>query len=227
MMTPAFKRPFKRFRERVAADEGLTLIEVAVSGLMVSLIALSLVGLDAAGKTTADQRRRAQAFEVAQADQERIKGLSADQIAHLNQTRTVTLDNVAYTVTSTGQFLNSAADSASCAAGAAAADYAKVISTVDWASNRRADIVVQSTVTPRAGGALVARRARPEHESPAGRARGRRRRGPEHRRRAAIRHHRRGRLRHLRDPAASATTASTRRSPATSIRAATQPRRRS
>jgi Tfp pilus assembly protein PilV len=148
---------FKRFRNRVAAQDGLTLVEVAVTALMVGLISLSLVGLDAAGRTTADQRRRAQAFQVAQADQERIKGLSADQIASLNQTRTVTMDGVAYTVTSTGQFLNSAAETASCASGAAAADYAKVVSTVDWASNNRADIVVQSTITPRAGGALVAR----------------------------------------------------------------------
>ena len=143
-------------RARLAAQDGLSLIEVAVSGLMVGLIALSLIGLDAAGKTTADQRRRAQAFGIAQADQERIKGLSADQIATLNQTRTVTLDGVAYTVTSTGQFLSASANSASCSSSAAAADYAKVISTVDWASNRRADIVVQSTITPRAGGALLA-----------------------------------------------------------------------
>ncbi len=146
-----------RLRALLAADDGLTIVEVAVSGLMVGLICLSLIGLDAAGKTAADQRRRAQAFQVAQADQERIRGLSADQIASLDQTRTVTMDGVAFTVTSTGQFLNSAADSASCATGAAAADYAKIVSTVDWASNRRADIVVQSTVTPRAGGALVAR----------------------------------------------------------------------
>ena len=143
-------------RARLAAQDGLSLIEVAVSGLMVGLIALSLIGLDAAGKTTADQRRRAQAFGIAQADQERIKGLSADQIATLNQSRTVTLDGVAYTVTSTGQFLSASANSASCSSSAAAADYAKVISTVDWASNRRADIVVQSTITPRAGGALLA-----------------------------------------------------------------------
>jgi Tfp pilus assembly protein PilV len=143
-------------RARLAAQDGLTLIEVAVTGLMVGLISLSLVGLDAAGKTASDQRRRAQAFGVAQADQERIKGLSADQIATLNQTRTVTLDGVAYTVTSTGQFLSSSAGSASCSSSAAAADYAKVISTVDWAANRRADIVVQSVVTPRAGGSLLA-----------------------------------------------------------------------
>jgi Tfp pilus assembly protein PilV len=142
-------------RERLAAQDGLTLVEVAVTGLIVGLIALSLVGLDAVGRTTADQRRRAQAFEVAQADQERLRALSADQLSTLNQTRTVTLDAVAYSVTSTGQFISASAGSASCSSSAAAADYAKVTSTVTWASNRRADIVVQSLVTPRAGGSLL------------------------------------------------------------------------
>ena len=59
----------------------MTIVEVVVTSLMVGLIALTLIGLDAAGKTTADQRRRSQAFSVAQADQERIKGLSGDQIS--------------------------------------------------------------------------------------------------------------------------------------------------
>jgi len=148
-------RKLRTARTRLAAEDGLTIIEVAVTGLMVGLISLSLVGLDAAGKTAADQRRRAQAFQVAQADQERIKGLSADQIATLNQSRTVTLDSVTYTVNSTGQFLSSSANSASCSSTAAAADYAKVISTVDWASNNRGPITLQSVTTPRAGGSLL------------------------------------------------------------------------
>ena len=162
MNTPVFNRPISartlssKLRVRLAAEDGLSIVEVAVSGLLVGLIALSLIGLDAAGHTAQDQRGRAQAFAVAQADQERIKGLSADQIANLDQTRTVTLDGDVYTVTSTGQFLNSAANTASCATGAAAADYAKITSTVDWPANQRADVVIQSTVTPRAGGALMA-----------------------------------------------------------------------
>lgn len=148
-------RKLRAARARLVAEDGLTIVEVAVTGLMVGLISLSLIGLDAAGKTASDQRRRAQAFQVAQADQERIKGLSADQIANLDQTRTITLDNDTYTVRSTGQFLSSAADSASCSTSAAAADYAKVISTVNWTANTRTPVVVQSVVTPRAGGSLL------------------------------------------------------------------------
>lgn len=145
----------RRLRTRLGDEDGLTIVEVAVSGLMVGLIALSLVGLDAAGRTAADQRWRAQAFQVAQADQERIKGLSADQIATLDQTRTVTLDGVPYAVTSSGQFLSSSSNAASCSSPAAAADYAKVVSTVDWSANARAPITVQSVITPRAGGSLI------------------------------------------------------------------------
>lgn len=159
---PAFNRlnseraPRAGAPARLGDEDGLTLIEVVVTALMVGLISLSLVGLDAAGRAAADQSRRAQAFQVAQADQERIKGLSADQIATLNQTRTVTLDGVAFTVTSTGQFISESAGSASCSSTAAAADLGKVISTVDWTGNQRADIVIQSVVTPRAGGSLLA-----------------------------------------------------------------------
>jgi hypothetical protein len=135
----------------------MTIVEVVVTSLMVGLIALTLIGLDAAGKTTADQRRRSQAFSVAQADQERMKGLSGDQISTLNQDRTVTLDGVAYSVHSSGQFLSQSAGSASCSSSGAAADSAKVTSTVDWTSNIRAPIIVGSVISPRAGGSLLAK----------------------------------------------------------------------
>ena len=135
----------------------MTIVEVVVTSLMVGLIALTLIGLDAAGKTTADQRRRSQAFSVAQADQERIKGLSGDQISTLNQDRTVTLDGVAYSVHSTGQFLSQSAGSASCSSSGAAADSAKVTSTVNWTTNLRAPITVTSVISPRAGGSLLAK----------------------------------------------------------------------
>lgn len=140
---------------RLAAQDGMTMVEVVVSSLMVGLIALTLIGLDAAGKTTADQRRRSQAFSVGQADQERIKGLSGDQIATLDQDRTVTLDGVGYSVNSKGQFLSQSAGSASCSSSGAAADSAKVTSTVNWPANARAPIVISSVISPRAGGSLL------------------------------------------------------------------------
>lgn len=146
-----------QLRKRLASEQGMTLVEALVSALMVGLIGLTLLGLDAADHTSADQRRRAAATELAHSDQERIKGLSADQIATLEQTRTVTISKVPYTVTSSGKFISSSAGSASCSSSAAAADYAKVVTTVDWSSNSRPAVTEQSLITPRAGGSVIAR----------------------------------------------------------------------
>ena len=155
-MTPNRDRS-QTIGERLRSEEGLTLIEVVVSALLVGLISLSLIGLDAIGKTTADQQRRSQAVEVAQADQERMRAMSADQLQALNQTHTVTLDGVPYTVVSTAQFLNSATGAGSCTAtGTANADYAKVTSRVNWTSNRRPAVVETSIITPPRGGSLIA-----------------------------------------------------------------------
>jgi Carboxypeptidase regulatory-like domain len=142
-------------RSRLRAEDGVTLVEVIVSMMLVGLIAVSFLGFDVVGRTSADQRRVAQATQVAQADQERLRGMSADQLATLSQTRTVTLDNVAYTVTSTGKYQNANSNGDSCASSASAADYAKVISSVTWTANKRSPVVETSLITPRVGGSLV------------------------------------------------------------------------
>jgi Tfp pilus assembly protein PilV len=142
-----------RLRERARSEAGMTLIEVVVSALLVGLISLSLIGLDAVGKTTADQRVRSQANAIAQQDQERLRAMTADQLAKLSQTRTVTLDGTVFTVTSTGTFLSSGSGAASCSG--ASADYAKVISSVTWGNNNRPPVVEQGIITPNAGGSLL------------------------------------------------------------------------
>jgi Tfp pilus assembly protein PilV len=138
---------------RLAAQDGMTLVEVVVAAFMVGLIAMSLVGLSAAGRTAEDQRMRSQAAALAQQDQERMRAMTADQLAKLNQTRQVTLEGKAFTITSQATYINQSAGAASCSG--AGADYAKVISTVDWTGNRRGAIVEQSVITPPAGGSFV------------------------------------------------------------------------
>ena len=143
--------PHSRLRD----EDGITLVEVLVSIMLVGLIAMSFLGLDAAGRTSADQRRVAQATQVAQADQERLRGLSADQLAGLNQTRSVTVDGTTYTVTSTGKYTSASSGAESCASSAASADYAKVTSSVTWPNNKRNPVAETSLITPRIGGSLV------------------------------------------------------------------------
>jgi prepilin-type N-terminal cleavage/methylation domain-containing protein len=157
LMEPAMDRPTpKRTRTQLGAEDGMTLIEVLVSMLLVGLIALSFLGLDAAGRTTADQRRVSQATQVAQADQERLRGMSADQLATLNQpNRPVIVDGVTYQVSSTGKYQSASTSGDSCATSGAAADYAKVTSSVTWPGNKRGAVIEQSLITPRIGGSLL------------------------------------------------------------------------
>lgn len=133
----------------------MTLVEVLMSILLVGLIALSFVGLDSVGRTSADQRRVSQATQVAQEDQERLRGMSADQLATLDQRREVVLDGVTYKVWSTGKYQSGSSNADSCASSAASADYARVISEVNWDGNKRKAVVQQSIITPRIGGSLV------------------------------------------------------------------------
>jgi Tfp pilus assembly protein PilV len=144
-----------RSRSRLAGEDGVTLVEVLVSMMLVGLIALSFMGFDVVQRTSADQRRVAQATQIAQADQERLRGMSADQLASLNQTRNVTMDNTVFTVTSTGKYQTGSTGADSCASTAASADYAKVTSTVNWTANNRSPVSETSLITPRAGGSLI------------------------------------------------------------------------
>ena len=131
----------------------MTLVEVVVAALMVGLIALSLVGLEAAGRTTQDQRVRSQASALAHQDQERLRGMTTDQLTKLNETRDVTVEGTQFTVTSTATFIGHASDASGCSG--AGADYAKVVSSVGWGHNKRTPVVEQSVITPSAGGSLM------------------------------------------------------------------------
>lgn len=142
---------------RTDSEAGITLVEVIVSSLIVALVAAavsqSLIG-DA--NTSSDQRFRSQAAEVAQEDQARLDGMSSAQLDGLNQTRTVTVDGTAYSVTSTAQYLNTSGSSSCGSSGQGAAAYYKIESSVTWATNRRPPVAIESLLTPAAGGTMIA-----------------------------------------------------------------------
>ena len=152
-MTQRRRQRWARLRKPASAEDGMTLVEVVVATFMVGLIAMSLSGLQAAGRTAQDQRVRSQAAALAQQDQERMRGMTADQLAKLSQTRTVTVEGTVFTITSTGTFIGQASGASSCSG--AGADYAKVISSVNWSNNKRTAVVEQSVITPPAGGSFL------------------------------------------------------------------------
>ena len=150
----------ERVRRRAASERGFTLIEVLVSSLLVTLIAGAVAaGLIANTDFTADQHRRSEAQELAQQDQERLKGLSSEQLDNLDQTYSATLDGSRFTITSQAWYLNGTSGAA-CAAGGANATYFKTISTVTWtdaATGTTQTLATdESVITPPAGGAILA-----------------------------------------------------------------------
>jgi Tfp pilus assembly protein PilV len=122
-------RPRSR-RWSTGSDAGFGLIEVLVSALLVVLVAGAAAGaLIATGHASADQRFRSQADVLANQDQERLRGLSDEQLNNLSETRQVTVNGTNFTVASVSSFL-STNGSSSCTSTAAA--YYKISSTVSW-----------------------------------------------------------------------------------------------
>jgi prepilin-type N-terminal cleavage/methylation domain-containing protein len=139
------------------SDAGFTMIELLVSALLVAIIAAGLAEALIAGTDfSADQRLRTQADAVAQQDQERLRGLSDEQLAALSQTRTLMLDNTSFTVTSSAAFLDATGGS-SCQTKVAA--YFRLVSTVTWSvtPTTPAHSITESTIMtrPAAGSLLV------------------------------------------------------------------------
>ena len=149
-----------RTRRRALSQRGFTLIEVMISALLVTLIAGAVAGA-LIGNTdfSADQHRRSEAQDLAQQDQERLKGLSSEQLDNLNQTYTATLDNSKFTINSKAWYLNGTSGQACTSQAGANATYFKTISTVTWTNASTGAIQTlatdESVISPPAGGGIL------------------------------------------------------------------------
>lgn len=121
---------------RTGSQAGFSLIEVLVSALIVILMSVgTATALIVTSHTSGDQRLRSQANSLASQDQERMRGLSDEELSELNaanQSRTVTLNATSFTVKSATTYLDTTGTS-SCTSSAAA--YFKIVSTVSWTEN--------------------------------------------------------------------------------------------
>jgi prepilin-type N-terminal cleavage/methylation domain-containing protein len=139
-----------------ASEAGFTMIEIMVTAVLVALIAAATAqSLIATSDFSGDQRHRSQADEIAQQDQERLKGMSDEALAALSQSRSIALDGTNFTVTSSATFLDTSGQS-SCTSKLAA--YFRLVSTVSWPGAGSAPhSVTESAITtrPAAGSLLV------------------------------------------------------------------------
>jgi prepilin-type N-terminal cleavage/methylation domain-containing protein len=136
---------------------GFTLIEILITALIVVLISGAVAqALISSTDFSAHQRFRSQADQVAQQDQERLKAMSDQQLTALDQSRTVTLSNIPFTVRSTATFLDANGGS-SCSSGSAA--YFKLDSVVTWPEgfrNATGSITEETIVTRTVTGGIIA-----------------------------------------------------------------------
>jgi Tfp pilus assembly protein PilV len=137
-------------RSRLADEGGFSLVELLVAAVILVIGSIGiLTALEAAGRAGAEERYHAQAYEVAQQDQARLRATKVTALLGLNQTRTVTLDNTTYTVKSTSKFTTDSTGTQACDSGVASADYLSVDSTVTWPSmGSRPAVAIESIIAP-------------------------------------------------------------------------------
>lgn len=126
----------------------VVLIAGAVGGALVTNI-----------HATAAQHRQTAAQALAEQDQERLKGLSSEQLDNLSQTYNATFDSYKFTVTSQAWYLSSSDTQACSSTGGASATYFKTISTVAWTNPVGASqnlATDESVISPPAGGGILA-----------------------------------------------------------------------
>jgi Tfp pilus assembly protein PilV len=140
------------------AQTGFALLEVLISAVIVALIVIAtFTGFDAANRATASERQHNQADEIAQQDEERLRGMQIDQIAGLKETRPpVKFNGTEYTVTSEGEFINDGTGTSSCTKESQSASYVRTISKVTWPGlGTRPPVVETGLISPPAGGELL------------------------------------------------------------------------
>jgi type II secretory pathway pseudopilin PulG len=134
-------------------QEGFIIIEVLVSAIILALVAGAVLTLiTATTRGAASQRDRAVAYDLAQADQARLRTM---QITKLNGLEESTEENTAangatYKVVSKGVFVNNQAGGVSCTEENDSSDYIQLTSTVTSPA-LNSPVTIQSVVSPSTG----------------------------------------------------------------------------
>lgn len=143
-----------RIKARLADEAGMTLVEVMTSALVLIVVSLGVTkGIDAASNASGISKLKTTASMLAQQDQERLRTLTAANLAKFNSTRTATVRGVPFTIVSRSRWISDTSGTESCAETGAAGDdeasYMQITSTVTWTNMRgMKPVVATSLVAP-------------------------------------------------------------------------------
>jgi type II secretory pathway pseudopilin PulG len=136
------------------SDSGFALIEAIVAAAVLAMVALAVLsGIDGATRASGRERARSVAASLAEQDQERLRSMQIDTLSKYNAApRTVPVDGVNYTVTSTTRWVRDDTSTASnCTTGDnKQSDYLYIKSSVtsNVVGVRTAPVTIESIVTP-------------------------------------------------------------------------------
>lgn len=126
-------RLLSRVRRRLAAEDGIGLVEVMVSAMLLIIVSVAVLnGIDTATGVSGDARARSVAANVAQQDQERLRTMKAEQLSNLFDVNTRQVSGISMTTTSRADWVSDADQSTSCENPNAHNDYLKLTTSTTW-----------------------------------------------------------------------------------------------
>jgi type II secretory pathway pseudopilin PulG len=137
-------------------QEGFIIIEVLVSAIILALVAGAVLTLiTATTRSAASQRDRSVAYDLAQADQARLRTMKITTLNglvqnNLERNEPIEANGATYTVESKGVYVNNQAGGISCTATNDTPDYIQLTSTVS-SSALNHPVTIQSVVSPSSG----------------------------------------------------------------------------
>jgi hypothetical protein len=128
------------------------LVEVMVGAIVLAIAAIAIFnGLDGAQEAGAKNKRRSVQATLAQQDIERLRSIPVTALSNLDQTRTVTVAGVEYTVVSRTDWVRDATGVVTCSNDEAQADYLKLTSTVTSPASTNSPVIETGLLTPALG----------------------------------------------------------------------------
>jgi Tfp pilus assembly protein PilV len=142
-------------RLRLSDDRGFAMVEAIVAAMLLVMVALGVLkGLDTAGQSSGREKARSTAAALTEQDQERLRSFRAVDLANYDETRTITVNNVDYTVQSQVDWIrDSTGGTQSCNNNATQADYMRITTTTtsNLVNTPIAPITQSSLVAPPVG----------------------------------------------------------------------------
>ncbi len=134
------------------SESGFALVEALISAAVLAIVALAVLsGIDGANFSSAREKARAVASNLAEQDQEQLRSMTVDQLTSLQPHAPVTIDGATYQVTSKAEWVtDDTGGTAACGSTSNKSQYLHVTSTVtsNIVGSRLPAVKIDSLVSP-------------------------------------------------------------------------------